>query len=363
MSGRTRRCLVRDDTGELAHLSRDLTGVPGRAAPLPGRRPGRGPRRSCVRPDPRAGRTRRTRRSPSAARAARVARRRPRRPKYHLPARVRSGWRRGRGGVTPPARSWRGSRAWRRRRFSSRQPGLLCDPPAGLCTYFHNGLVQHTNATQAGRGPSRSSTRCSAIRLASAATCRDRPEGQRLSQPARAMLPAEMAARRLGRAERRPTAPPPRRGPSPRTTCTGRSWRASPTRCARSSRSAPTCCLPNGDTLRGRASLLERLRVFRRRSELVHSRPQPVRGRAAAGLELKGDGAPPRAGKVGHRYPNREKRWRTSSSARPPSRRSTSAGGEVEIVFGLAQRLGSVPLSSGTATSTPPTATCWSRVA
>ena len=195
--------------------------------------------------------------------------------------------------------------------------------------YFHNGLVQHTNATQASR----------AIEILYALLGDfDSPGGNvpgiapKVNDvAAREALPAEMAARRLGRAER-PIGPPA----TPGTVTAYDMYRAIlegqpyPLRALVSF--GANMLLANGDTLRGRAAL-ERLEFFAQ-IELVHtptSRFADVLLPASSWMESS-------ALKVGHRYPiETMAHIQFREAAVPPLHERRS---DVEIVFGLAQRLG-----------------------
>jgi anaerobic selenocysteine-containing dehydrogenase len=195
--------------------------------------------------------------------------------------------------------------------------------------YFHNGLVQHTNATQASR----------AIEILYALLGDfDRPGGNvpgpspRVEDVSgRAALPSAMAALRLGRAER-PIGPPV----TPGTVTAYDLYRAIldgepyPVRAIVSF--GANMLLANGDSLRGRKAL-EALEFFAQ-VELVHtptSRFADVLLPAASWLESS-------ALKVGHRYPldaMAHVQFREGVVAPLYERRS-----DVEIIFGLATRLG-----------------------
>jgi len=195
--------------------------------------------------------------------------------------------------------------------------------------YFHNGLVQHTNATQASR----------AIEILYALLGDFDAPGGNVPGPAprvndvaaRAALPKEMAALRLGRAER-PIGPPA----TPGTVTAYDLYRAIvdgqpyPVRAIVSF--GANMLLANGDTLRGRAAL-ERLQFFAQ-IELVHtptSRFADVLLPAASWMESA-------ALKVGHHYPIETMahiQWR--EAAVPPLHERRD---DVEIVFDLARRLG-----------------------
>ncbi len=195
--------------------------------------------------------------------------------------------------------------------------------------YFHNGLVQHTNATQASR----------AIEILYALLGDfDRPGGN-VPGPAprvndvsgRAALPEEMAARRIGRAER-PIGP----AVTPGTVTAYDLYRAIlegepyPVRAVLSF--GANALLANGDTLQGRAAL-ERLEFFAQ-VELVHtptSRFADVLLPAADWMECS-------ALKVGHRYPvEAMAHLQFRTAAVPPLHQRRS---DVEIIFDLAVRLG-----------------------
>src|SRR5262245_1382260 len=195
--------------------------------------------------------------------------------------------------------------------------------------YFHNGLVQHTNATQASR----------AIEILYALLGDfDRPGGNvpgpapRVNDvSARGMLPEAMAALRLGRAER-PIGPPV----TPGTVTAYDLYRAIldgepyPVRALVSF--GANMLLANGDSLRGRRAL-EHLE-FIAQVELVHtptSRFADVLLPAASWMESP-------ALKVGHRYPldaMAHVQFREAVVPALHERRS-----DVDIIFGLATRLG-----------------------
>jgi anaerobic selenocysteine-containing dehydrogenase len=195
--------------------------------------------------------------------------------------------------------------------------------------YFHNGLVQHTNATQASR----------AIEILYALLGDfDRPGGNVPGPSPRvddvsgkAALPSAMAAIRLGRAER-PIGPPV----TPGTVTAYDLYRAIldgepyPVRALVSF--GANMLLANGDSLRG-ARALERLEFFAQ-IELVHtptSRFADVLLPAASWMESP-------ALKVGHRYPlDAMAHVQFREAVVPPlyERRS-----DVDIIFGLATRLG-----------------------
>jgi anaerobic selenocysteine-containing dehydrogenase len=195
--------------------------------------------------------------------------------------------------------------------------------------YFHNGLVQHTNATQASR----------AIEVLYALLGDyDRPGGNvpgpspRVNDvSAKAALPGAMAELRLGRRER-PIGPPA----TPGTVTAYDLYRAIldgepyPVRALVSF--GANMLLANGDALRGRRAL-ERLPFFAQ-IELTHtptSRFADVLLPAASWMESS-------ALKVGHRYPlGSMGHLQFREAVVPPlyERRS-----DVEIIFGLATRLG-----------------------
>ena len=195
--------------------------------------------------------------------------------------------------------------------------------------YFHNGLVQHTNATQASR----------AIEILYALLGDfDVPGGNvpglspRVADvAARDALPGHLAARRLGRAER-PIGPPA----TPGTVTAYDLYRAIldgepyPVRALVSF--GANMLLANGDTLRGRAAL-ERLEFFAQ-VELVQtptSRFADVLLPAASWMECA-------ALKIGHRYPIETMahiQWRDAAVPALHERRS-----DVDVVFDLAGRLG-----------------------
>jgi anaerobic selenocysteine-containing dehydrogenase len=195
--------------------------------------------------------------------------------------------------------------------------------------YFHNGLVQHTNATQASR----------AIEILYALLGDfDRPGGN-VPGPAprvddvsgRAALPTAMAALRLGRAER-PIGPPV----TPGTVTAYDLYRAIldgepyPVRALVSF--GANMLLANGDSLRGRRAL-ERLEFFAQ-IELVHtptSRFADVLLPAASWMESS-------ALKVGHRYPlDAMAHVQFRDTVVPPLHERRS---DVAIIFDLATRLG-----------------------
>ena len=195
--------------------------------------------------------------------------------------------------------------------------------------YFHNGLVQHTNATQASR----------AIEILYALLGDFDQPGGNVPGPSprvddvsgRAALPSAMAALRLGRAER-PIGPPV----TPGTVTAYDLYRAIldgepyPVRALISF--GANMLLANGDSLRG-ARALEALEFFVQ-IELVHtptSRFADVLLPAASWMESP-------ALKVGHRYPlDAMAHVQFREAVVPPlyERRS-----DVDIIFALATRLG-----------------------
>jgi anaerobic selenocysteine-containing dehydrogenase len=195
--------------------------------------------------------------------------------------------------------------------------------------YFHNGLVQHTNATQASR----------AIEILYALLGDfDRPGGN-VPGPSpcvddvsgRAALPSAMAALRLGRAER-PIGPPATPGAVTaydlyRAILDGEPY---PVRALVSF--GANMLLANGDSLRG-ARALEKLEFFAQ-VELVHtptSRFADVLLPAASWMESS-------ALKVGHRYPlDAMAHVQFREAVVPPLYQRRS---DVDIIFSLATRLG-----------------------
>ena len=195
--------------------------------------------------------------------------------------------------------------------------------------YFHNGLVQHTNATQASR----------AIEILYALLGDFGAPGGNVPGPAarvndvsaRSALPPEMGARRLGRLQR-PIGPPA----VPGTVTAYDLYRAIlegepyPVRAMLSF--GANMLLANGDTLRGRTAL-ERLEFFAQ-VELVHtptSRFADVLLPAASWMESS-------ALKVGQRYPIEAMgHLRYREAAVPPRHERRS---DVDIIFDLAGRLG-----------------------
>ena len=196
--------------------------------------------------------------------------------------------------------------------------------------YFHNGLVQHTNATQASRAIKILYALLGDFDSPGGNVPGIAPKGQRRPRRAR-RSPAEMAARRLGRAER-PIGP----AATPGTVTAYDMYRAIlegqpyPLRALVSF--GANMLLANGDTLRGRAAL-ERLEFFAQ-IELIHtptSRFADVLLPASSWMESS-------ALKVGHRYPiETMAHIQFREAAVPPLHERRS---DVEIVFGLAQRLG-----------------------
>ena len=195
--------------------------------------------------------------------------------------------------------------------------------------YFHNGLVQHTNATQASR----------AIEILYALLGDfDRPGGN-VPGPAprvddvsgRAVLGQTMELQRLGRSER-PIGPPA----TPGTVTAYDLYRAilegEPYSVRALVSFGANALLANGDTLRGRQAL-EKLEFFAQ-VELVEtptSRFADVLLPAASWMECA-------ALKVGHRYPiEAMAHLQLRDAAVPPlyERRS-----DVDIIFDLATRLG-----------------------
>ena len=149
----------------------------------------------------------------------------------------------------PARRSWRGSRACRPSR-SSRPRG--CWPThRPVSHYFHNGLVQHTNATQASRAIEILYALLGDFDSPGGNVPGSRPKVNDVA--ARAALPSAMAPRRLGRAER-PIGPPA----TPGTVTAYDLYRAIlegepyPLRALVSF--GANMLLANGDTLRGRAA-------------------------------------------------------------------------------------------------------------
>jgi len=195
--------------------------------------------------------------------------------------------------------------------------------------YFHNGLVQHTNATQASR----------AIEILYALLGDFDGPGGNVPGPAprvadvseRAALPSAMAALRLGRTER-PIGPPA----TPGTVTAYDLYRAildgEPYRVRALVSFGANMLLANGDSLRGRRAL-EQLEFFAQ-IELVHtptSRFADVLLPAASWMESS-------ALKVGHRYPlHAMAHVQFRHAVVPPlyERRS-----DVAIIFDLAVRLG-----------------------
>jgi anaerobic selenocysteine-containing dehydrogenase len=195
--------------------------------------------------------------------------------------------------------------------------------------YFHNGLVQHTNATQASR----------AIEILYALLGDFDGPGGNVSGPsprvndvsAKGALPGAMALIRLGRAER-PIGPPV----VPGTITAYDLYRAIldgepyPVRAVVSF--GANMLLANGDSLRGRQAL-QHLPFFAQ-IELTHtptSRFADVLLPAASWMESA-------ALKVGHRYPLESMAHvQYREAVVPPLHQRRS---DVEIIFGLATRLG-----------------------
>jgi len=195
--------------------------------------------------------------------------------------------------------------------------------------YFHNGLVQHTNATQASR----------AIEILYALLGDfDRPGGNvsgagpRVEDvSARAALGQAMEMRRLGRAER-PVGPPA----TPGTVTAYDLYRAildgEPYPVRALVAFGANALLANGDSLRGRRAL-ERLEFFAQveLTETPTSRFADVLLPAASWMECS-------ALKVGQRYPiDAQATIQLREAAVPPLHRRRS---DVDIIFDLAVRLG-----------------------
>jgi anaerobic selenocysteine-containing dehydrogenase len=195
--------------------------------------------------------------------------------------------------------------------------------------YFHNGLVQHTNATQA----------CRAIEVLYALIGDfDRPGGNVVAPAAgvepvmaRAVLPPAAQARRLGRRER-PVGPPS----IPGSVTAYDLYRAildeDPYPVRALVGFGANLLLANGDSLRGRAAL-ERLDFFAQ-IELVHtptSRFADVLLPATSWLESS-------ALKIGHRYPIPTAAW--AQFREPAVEPLYERRADVEIIFDLACRLG-----------------------
>lgn len=195
--------------------------------------------------------------------------------------------------------------------------------------YFHNGLVQHTNATQASR----------AIEVLYALLGDfDRPGGNvpgpgpRVNDvSARAALPKAMEAIRLGRAER-PIGPPATPGTVTAYDLYSAILEGTPYPVRALVSFGANMLLANGDTLRGRAAL-EHLEFFAQ-VELVHtptSRFADVLLPAASWMESS-------ALKVGFRYPiEAMAHVQFREAAVPPLHERRS---DVAIIFDLATRLG-----------------------
>lgn len=205
---------------------------------------------------------------------------------------------------------------------------LLSDSrPVGL--YFHNGLVQHTNATQA----------CRAVAVLYALLGDWDREGGNVIAPAPKInpiaasnaIPSEMAARRLGRAER-PIGPPARPGAVAAYDVYQAILEGNPYPIRAMVSLGGNMLLANGDTLRGREAL-QRLEFFAQ-VELTHtptSRFADVLLPAASFLEFE-------ALLLGFSYPIEAKahvQRRPAAVAPRYERRS-----DVEIIFALAGRLG-----------------------
>ncbi|HEY3190618.1 MAG TPA: molybdopterin-dependent oxidoreductase [Solirubrobacteraceae bacterium] len=195
--------------------------------------------------------------------------------------------------------------------------------------YFHNGLVQHTNATQASR----------AIEILYALLGDfDRPGGNvsgagpRVEDvSARAALGPAMEMRRLGRAER-PVGPPA----TPGTVTAYDLYRAilegEPYPVRALVAFGANALLANGDSLRGRRAF-ERLEFFAQveLTETPTSRFADVLLPAASWMECS-------ALKVGQRYPiDAQATIQLREAAVPPLHRRRS---DVDIIFDLAVRLG-----------------------
>ncbi len=195
--------------------------------------------------------------------------------------------------------------------------------------YFHNGLVQHTNATQASRGIEILYALLGDFGVPGGNVPGVSPRVNDVS--ARDALPRGMELRRLGRSER-PIGPPV----IPGTVTAYDLYRAildgEPYRVRAIVSFGANMLMANGDTLRGRAAL-EQLEFFAQ-IELVHtptSRFADVLLPAASWMESS-------ALKIGHRYPADEMariQYREPAVAPLHERRS-----DVEIIFGLATRLG-----------------------
>ena len=195
--------------------------------------------------------------------------------------------------------------------------------------YFHNGLVQHTNATQASR----------AIEVLYALLGDfDRPGGNvpgpgpRVNDvSARAALPKAMEMLRLGRAER-PIGPPATPGTVTAYDLYSAILEGTPYPVRALVSFGANMLMANGDTLRGRAAL-ERLEFFAQ-VELVHtptSRFADVLLPAASWMESS-------ALKIGFRYPiEAMAHVQFREAAVPPLHERRS---DVAIIFDLATRLG-----------------------
>jgi anaerobic selenocysteine-containing dehydrogenase len=195
--------------------------------------------------------------------------------------------------------------------------------------YFHNGLVQHTNATQAAR----------AIEILYALLGDFDRVGGNVEAPGprvddvadRAVLPAVIAATRLGRGDR-PIGPPAVPGVAAAYDLYGAILEGEPYPVRGLVALGANMLLANGDTLRGRAAL-ERLEFFVQ-VELTHtptSRFADVLLPAASWLESA-------ALKVGHPFPHAAQgRVQLRAAATRPLHERRS---DVDIVFDLACRLG-----------------------
>jgi anaerobic selenocysteine-containing dehydrogenase len=195
--------------------------------------------------------------------------------------------------------------------------------------YFHNGLVQHTNATQASRGIEILYALLGDFDVPGGNVPGVAPRVNDVS--AKEALPKGMELRRLGRAER-PIGP----AVIPGTVTAYDLYRAildgDPYRVRAIVSFGANMLMANGDTLQGRAAL-EALEFFAQ-VELVHtptSRFADVLLPASSWMESS-------ALKIGHRYPAdamAQIQYREPAVAPLHERRS-----DVEIIFGLATRLG-----------------------
>ena len=195
--------------------------------------------------------------------------------------------------------------------------------------YFHNGLVQHTNATQASRGIEILYALLGDFDLPGGNVPGVAPRVNDVS--AKDALPKGMEQRRLGRAER-PIGP----AVIPGTVTAYDLYRAilegEPYRVRAIVSFGANMLMANGDTLQGRAAL-EQLEFFAQ-IELVHtptSRFADVLLPASSWMESS-------ALKIGHRYPAEamaQIQYREPTVAPLYERRS-----DVDIIFGLATRLG-----------------------